>query len=86
MSSRAFLLLLFRLGLFDAVHFGLVHNLDLQVAQLDVNLVQFLRQDGRVGQRFVDVAVGQVALLLRQPDQFLDFCATSTAGWPLVEA
>ena len=40
-----FLVVLFRLGLLDAVHFRLVHNLDLQVAQFDVDLVEFLRPD-----------------------------------------
>ena len=67
-----FLVLLVRFGLFDAVHLRLVNNLDLQIAQLDVDLVQFLRPDEGLGQRLVDIVVGQVALLLGQADQFLD--------------
>ena len=68
----ALLLLLLRFRLLDPVHLGLVHDLDLQVAQLDIDLVQVLGQDGRVRQRVVDVVVGQVALLLGEPDQLLD--------------
>ena len=37
------LVFLFRLGLLDAVHLRLVDDFDLQVAELDVDLVQFLR-------------------------------------------
>ena len=62
-----------RLRLLDAVHFGLVNDLDLQDAQLAVKIVQFLGRNDRVGQGVVDVGVSQVALLLGQADQFLDF-------------
>jgi hypothetical protein len=61
------------LGLFDAVHFRLVNDLHFQVSQFAVKVIQFVGRDHAIGQRVVDVVVGQVALLLRQPDQFLDF-------------
>ena len=67
-----FLVVVFRLRLFDAIHLRLVHDLDLQIAQFEVNLIQLLRPDEALGQRVVYVAVGEVALLLGQADQFLD--------------
>ena len=67
-----FVLFLFRLRLFDAVHLGLVHDFHLEIAELDVDFIQFLRRDHRVGQRIVDVVVRQIPLLLRQPNEFLD--------------
>ena len=82
------LVFVFRLGLFDAVHFRLVDDLDLQVAELEVDLVQFLRPDEALGQRVVDVAVGEVALHLGQADQFLyllcDFETREVGGGSLV--
>ena len=72
MSSRVFLVLLFPLGLFDAVHFGLVNDVDIQVAQLDINLIELLRPDEGVGQRVGNIAIGEIPLLLGQADQFFD--------------
>ncbi len=40
-----FLLFLFRLRLLDAVHFRLLHNIDFEMSQPDINLIQFLRRD-----------------------------------------
>ena len=60
-------------GLLDAVHFRLVHDLDFQRAQFGKNLVQLLRRDTVFRQRVVDVVVGQMALLLGEADEFLDF-------------
>jgi hypothetical protein len=64
--------LLLRLGLFDPIHFRLIDDLDLQVAELAVDLVQVIRRDNAVGQCVIDVAVGQIALFLGQPQQLLD--------------
>ena len=82
----ALVLLLLRFGLLDAVHLGLVHDFDFQVAQLGVKIVQVLGRHDAVGQRVVDVVVGQVALFLRQADQFLDLFGqvqrrTWRGGW-----
>ncbi len=68
----ALVLLFLRFGLLDAVDLGLVDDVDLEVAQLDVNLIQFVRRNDGVGQGVVDVVVGQVALFLRQAKEFLD--------------
>jgi hypothetical protein len=45
------LVLLLHLRLLDPVHLRLIHDLDLQVAQLDVNLVQLLRRHLPSGSR-----------------------------------
>ena len=65
--------LLLGLRLLDAVHLRLVHDLNIQIPQLDEDLVQFLGGRNRVGKRVIDIVVGQVALLLSQTDEFLDF-------------
>ncbi len=78
-----FVLLLLRLRLLDSVHLGLVNDLHLEIAQLDVNLVQILRRNDRVGQGVVDVVVSQVALFLREADEFLDFLGQIQAGLAL---
>ncbi len=72
MSSRDGVLLL-GFGLLDIVHLGLVNDFNFQRAQLGENFVQFFRRRLVVRQRLVDVVVGQLSLLLRQADQFLDF-------------
>ena len=36
-------IIFFRLRLFDAVHFSLIHDLDIEVAKFNVNLIQFFR-------------------------------------------
>ena len=56
----------------DAVHFRLIHDLDFEVAELDINLVQVRGADQILRERLVDIAIGQVTLLLGQADQFLD--------------
>ena len=66
-------LLFLRLRLLDPVHLGLVNDLDFEIAELDVDLVQVLRGDDSFREGVVDIAVGQVTLLLGQADQFLDF-------------
>ncbi len=66
------LVFFFRVTLFDAVHFRLIHDIDLQAAQLDVNLVEFLRPGEVVRQRVGYVAVGEVPLLVGEADQFFD--------------
>jgi len=68
----ALVLFLLRLRLFDVIHLRLVHDLHLEVAKLDIDLIQLLRRDHRVRQRVVDVVVGQVPLLLREPNEFPD--------------
>ena len=68
----ALVLFLFRLRLLDAVNFRLVHNFHFEVAELGVDLIQFLGRDHRVRQRIVDVVVSEVTLFLGQPNQFLD--------------
>jgi hypothetical protein len=72
MSRRAFVVLFLHLGLLDPVDLGLVDDLDLEVAELDVDLVQLLRGHHAVREGIVDVAVGQVALLLGQSDELFD--------------
>ena len=74
------LLLLVRLRLLDPVHFGLVHDFDLQIAQLAVEAVQFLGGNDHIGQRIVDVVVGQIALFARQANQFFDLLGHLPAG------
>jgi hypothetical protein len=44
-----------RFGLFDAVHLGLIDDLDFQVAQFAVEIVQFVRGNDAIGQGVVDV-------------------------------
>ena len=80
--QAAFVLLLFllRLGLLDAIHFGLVHDLDLEIAELDVNLVQVVGRNDVVRQRIVDVAVSEVTLLLREAQQFFDLLSQVHTG------
>ena len=62
------------LGLLDVqvIHFRLVHDLDLEIAQFDENIIHF-RMSRRRRQCFLDVAVGQITLLLREPDELFDF-------------
>ncbi len=57
---------------FDAVHFRLIHDLNIKAAQLGENLVQFFRREFTFRQHVVDVVVGQTSLFLRKPDEFLD--------------
>jgi len=66
-----------RLG---AIHFRLVDDLNLQIAELDVDLVHFLRGHGRVSQDITDVAVGEVTLFLRLADQLLDLLGDVHTG------
>ena len=70
--EAGFILLFLGLGLFDAVDFGLVDDFDFEVAELDVNFVEFLAGDHGVREGFVDVVVGEVALLLGEADKFFD--------------
>ena len=80
MSSRVLSSLLLGFGLLDAIDLGLVHDLDLEIAQLDVDLVQFLGRDQPVRQGVVDVVVGEISLLLRQSDQLFDFFGNVKGG------
>ena len=68
---QAAVLFLFRFRRLGALHLGLVHDLDVEVAQLGVKLVQVLRRQP-VRQDVVDVVVGDVAVLLGQVEQGLD--------------
>ena len=76
----ALVLLFFRLRLLDAVHFRLVNDFHFEVAELGVDLIQFLGRDHRVRQRIVDVVVSEVTLFLGQPNQFLDLLCQIEAG------
>ncbi len=67
--EAAFILLFLRLRLLDAIDLGLVDNFDFEVAELDVNVVEFLAGDHRVREGFVDVVVSEVALLLGEADE-----------------
>ena len=60
-------------GLLDAVHLGLVHDLDLRGRAAWYKSRPALPASTRFPAGLVDVVVGQVALFLRQPDEFLDF-------------
>ena len=66
-------LFLLRFRLFDAVHLGLVHDVDVEVVQFGINLVELRRGDDVVRQGVADVVVGQVSLFLGQQHQFPDF-------------
>ena len=61
-----------RLGLLDPIDFGLVNNLNLEVAQLDIDLVQVFRGDQGFRKSVVNVAVSEVPLLLRETNEFLN--------------
>ncbi len=50
-----------------------LHDLHLEAPQLGINRVQHFRRHHLVGQRVVDVVVSQIALVLRNPQQVLDF-------------
>ena len=68
----ALVLLLLGLGLPDAIDFGLINDLDFETAEFAVDFVEFVGGNERVGQGIVDVGVGQIALFLGQPHEFLD--------------
>src|SRR5581483_1943534 len=75
--SLLFLLLGFRL--LDAVDFRGIHDLDFEIVELGINLVEVLRSDDAVGERVVDIVVGEVALFLGEDDQFANlFCQVNT--------
>ena len=63
--------LFFRFRRLGALDFGVVNDLDVEVAQLGIELIQILRRQ-TVGQDVVDVVVGDVAVLVRQVQQRLD--------------
>ena len=75
--ARVFLL---GVGGFDAIHLRLVHDFDFQRAQLGENLVQNFRGHGIFRQHVVEVVVGQMPLLLREADEFLDFFGKLRVG------
>jgi hypothetical protein len=60
-------------GSFDPVHLRLINNFDFQRAQFAENFIELVRRGRVFRQRFVDVVVSQVSLLLRKPDEILDF-------------
>ena len=70
----------FLFGRLGAVYLGLINDLDLEVTEFDVDLIHLLRGHGRVGQNVTDVAVSQVALLLRLADQFFDLLGDVHTG------
>ena len=70
-QPRPVFLLNFRL--FNVIRVRLVHNFDFQRAELGKSFVQPFRRHEIFRQRLVDVAVGQMPLLAREPHQFLDF-------------
>ncbi len=82
----ALFLFLLRLGLLDAVHLGLVHDLNFQVGELGVNLVQVFRRHHALRQRVIDVVVGQVSLFLGQEQQLADLFRQIHAGLGLDRA
>ena len=57
-----------RLGAFD---FRMVHDLDIEVAQLGVKLVQIIRREA-IGQNVIDIIVGDMAMLMRKMKQSLN--------------
>ncbi len=67
-------------GCLTPIHFGLIDDLDLEVAELHVNLVEIIRGDDILGQRVVNVVVSEVALLLGEANQFLDLLGQLNAG------
>ena len=69
----ALVLLFLDFGLLDAIYFGLINDLDLQTAQLDVNVIKVFGIDHAIWERVVDVVVSKIALFLGEPDKFLDF-------------
>src|SRR5207237_8202322 len=69
----ALVLLFLDFGLLDAIYFGLINDLDLQTAQLDVNVIKVFGIDHAIWERVVDVVVSEIALFLGEPDKFLDF-------------
>ena len=68
------------LGLLDAIDFGLVDDLDLEIAELDVDLIEIVGSDDVIRQSIVDIVVGEVALFLGEADEFLDFFGQIDAG------
>jgi hypothetical protein len=73
-------LLFLVVGGFDAVHLGLVHDFDIEAAELDVDGVEFLGGDDVLGEGVVDVAVSEIALLLGEADEVLDFVGPRQIG------
>ena len=65
------ILLFLRLRRLGPLHLGVVHDLDVEIAQFRVKLVQVLRRQA-VGQDVVDIVVGDVAVLVGQVEQGLD--------------
>jgi hypothetical protein len=61
------------IGGFDMIHLRLIHDFDFKGAQLGEDLVQNFRGRGIFRQHFVEVVVGQMPLLPREADEFLDF-------------
>ncbi len=59
----------------DAIDLGLIDDFDLKIAELDVNVIQIFRSDNMIGESLVDIVVSEVALLLGETDEFLDFFA-----------
>jgi hypothetical protein len=67
-------LLLFLLGLdsLNVVQLGLVNDFDLEVAELREDVLDVLGGGQVVRQRFVQVVIGEIALLMGQADQLFD--------------
>ena len=78
--EAAFFFFFLGFGGFDAVHFGLVHDLDFKVGELGVNLIEVLGGDNAFGQGVVDVVVSQMTLFLGKDEQLADFFREVNAG------
>ena len=59
-------------GLFEAVDFGLFDNLDIVIGEGLVDFTEVIRAGDAIRKGFRDVVVGQVTLLLGQPEKIFD--------------
>jgi len=78
--EAGFILLFIGFRLLNAVNFSLIHNIDFQIAELGANFLQRLGCDGIAGEGVVDIAVGEVTLLLGETDEFLYFFGEIQTG------
>ena len=64
----------------DAVHVRRIHDIDVEPAEDDQDVIQILRIDHVLGESVADVGVSEMALLLREFDEFLDLVVLDLAA------
>ena len=70
-NLQSAVLLFLRFGWLGPLHFRVIYDLDIEIAQLHVKVVEVLRRQP-VRQNVVDIVVGDMAVLVGQVEQRLD--------------